>query len=59
MPKILELLRDEDIHATVFEPGSTVDNHTDKVEAVRAAGHEIAGAFIAHESGGDKDAAVA
>ena len=51
-------LRDEDIHATFCAPSWTVDNHTDKVEAVRAAGHEFTGAFIVHESGGDNAPAV-
>ncbi|GEM_PF-2982812 len=50
--------RDEDIHATFFAPGWTVGNYTDKVEAVRAAGHEIAGSFIVHESGDDNTPAV-
>ena len=58
VPKILDLLRDEDIHATFFVPGWTVDNHTDKVEAVLAAGHEIAHHGYTHRAPDPSDPAM-
>lgn len=42
VPKILELLRAEELKCTFFTPGWTVDNHTDKVEMIVKDGHELA-----------------
>jgi peptidoglycan/xylan/chitin deacetylase (PgdA/CDA1 family) len=42
VPKILELLKSEGLKATFFTPGWTVDNHTDRVEAILRDGHELA-----------------
>ena len=58
VPKILELLRDEDIGATFFVPGWTVDNHTDRVEAVLAAGHEIGHHGYTHRAPDPNDPAM-
>ncbi|MSP81465.1 MAG: polysaccharide deacetylase [Alphaproteobacteria bacterium] len=41
VPKILELLADEEIKATFFVPGWTAENHTSRAEAIVADGHEI------------------
>lgn len=42
VPKILEFLREEELKATFFTPGWTVDNHTGRVEAILKDGHELA-----------------
>ncbi|MCB2102357.1 MAG: polysaccharide deacetylase, partial [Rhodobacterales bacterium] len=42
VPKILELLREEDLPATFFVPGWVAENRTRRVEAIVAAGHEVA-----------------
>ena len=42
VPKILELLRDEELKGTFFTPGWTADNHPDKVQAILKGGHEVA-----------------
>jgi peptidoglycan/xylan/chitin deacetylase (PgdA/CDA1 family) len=42
VPSILQLLRDMGgLPATFFVPGTTAENHTSRVEAIVAAGHEI------------------
>lgn len=41
VPKILELLAEEDIKATFFVPGWTAETHQGRVEAILRAGHEI------------------
>jgi peptidoglycan/xylan/chitin deacetylase (PgdA/CDA1 family) len=41
VPKILELLDEEDIKATFFVPGWTAEHHTGRTEAILKAGHEI------------------
>ncbi|MGH6717995.1 MAG: polysaccharide deacetylase family protein, partial [Alphaproteobacteria bacterium] len=41
VPKILELLAEEDLKATFFVPGWTAETHLDRVEAIVRAGHEI------------------
>ena len=42
VPKILELLSQEELSATFFVPGWVADHRTKRVEAIVAAGHEIA-----------------
>jgi peptidoglycan/xylan/chitin deacetylase (PgdA/CDA1 family) len=41
VPKILELLAEEDLPATFFIPGWVVEHHTDRVKQIRDAGYEI------------------
>lgn len=41
VPRILELLEEENLKATFFVPGWVAEHHTDKVEAIRDADHEI------------------
>jgi peptidoglycan/xylan/chitin deacetylase (PgdA/CDA1 family) len=41
VPKILELLRQEDLKGTFFTPGWTVDAHPAKVEMILKDGHEL------------------
>ena len=41
VPKILEMLSEEEVPATFFVPGWTVENHTDKVEMILKEGHEV------------------
>jgi len=50
VPKILELLRHEEIKATFFVPGWTADNHTQRVEEILADGHEVAHHGYSHEA---------
>ena len=42
VPKILELLRQEDIRATFFVPGWTAERYPAQVESILAGGHEVA-----------------
>lgn len=42
VPKILEVLSDEELPATFFIPGWVIDNRTHVVEKIVKAGHEIA-----------------
>ncbi len=41
VPKLLELLREEDLPATFFVPGWVAENRTERVQAIADAGHEI------------------
>lgn len=41
VPKVLELLKQEDLTGTFFVPGWVAENRTERVEAIVAAGHEI------------------
>jgi peptidoglycan/xylan/chitin deacetylase (PgdA/CDA1 family) len=41
LPRILGLLRDQDIRGTFFVPGHTALRHPDAVAAIVAAGHEV------------------
>lgn len=41
VPKILELLSEEQVPATFFVPGWTVENHTNRVEMILKGGHEV------------------
>lgn len=42
VPKILDLLREENIRATFFVPGWVAENYSSHVEAILANGHEVA-----------------
>ncbi|MVW70007.1 polysaccharide deacetylase family protein [Bordetella sp. 15P40C-2] len=41
VPKICELLYEEDVKASFYVPGWTAENHTDKVELILKGGHEV------------------
>ena len=41
VPKILDLLDEEGLKATFFVPGWTAETHTERVEAIVRAGHEV------------------
>jgi peptidoglycan-N-acetylglucosamine deacetylase len=41
LPRILRLLADEDVLATFFVPGATVDAHPDAIKRIASAGHEL------------------
>jgi peptidoglycan-N-acetylglucosamine deacetylase len=41
VPRILELLREEEVKATFFVPGWTAEHHTAQAEAILRDGHEI------------------
>ena len=49
VPRILELLRQEQIRATFFIPGWVVEHHPDEARAIRDAGHEIGHHGYLHE----------
>lgn len=49
VPKILELLREEDIKATFFTPGWTAEKYADRMEMIVAGGHEIGHHGYLHE----------
>ena len=49
VPKILELLREEELKATFFVPGWTAEKYTDRLEAILAGGHEIGHHGYLHE----------
>jgi len=49
VPKILELLREEELKATFFVPGWTAEKYTDRMEAIVAGGHEIGHHGYLHE----------
>lgn len=49
VPKILELLREEELKATFFIPGWTAEKYVDRVEAIAAGGHEIGHHGYLHE----------
>ena len=49
VPKILETLEDAGAPATFFVPGWTAENHTARVEAIVARGHEIGHHGYLHE----------
>jgi peptidoglycan/xylan/chitin deacetylase (PgdA/CDA1 family) len=48
VPKILDLLAEEEVTSTFFIPGWTVENHQDRAEMVLKAGHEIAHHSYSH-----------
>ncbi|MGF7162872.1 peptidoglycan/xylan/chitin deacetylase (PgdA/CDA1 family) [Rhodoligotrophos appendicifer] len=49
VPRILELLKEEDLPATFFVPGWVAEFHQEKVEAIVAAGHEVGHHGYLHE----------
>jgi peptidoglycan/xylan/chitin deacetylase (PgdA/CDA1 family) len=50
VPLILDLLRDHGIVATFFVPGRVAERHPERVEAIVAAGHELAHHGYTHTS---------
>jgi len=50
VPLILDLLREHGIRATFFVPGRVAERHPDRVEAIVAAGHELAHHGYTHTS---------
>lgn len=48
IPKILETLTDVDVKGTFFVPGWTAENHTDRLEMILKAEHEIAHHSYSH-----------
>ena len=50
VPKILELLKEEDLPSTFFIPGWTAERHTARVEEIAAAGCEIGAHGYLHRS---------
>lgn len=49
VPKILELLREEDLKATFFVPGWTAEKYVDRMEAIVAGGNEVGHHGYLHE----------
>jgi peptidoglycan/xylan/chitin deacetylase (PgdA/CDA1 family) len=49
VPKILEMLAETETPATFFVPGWTVENHTDRVEMILKAGHEVGHHSYSHK----------
>lgn len=49
VPKILELLKQEELPATFFVPGWTAEYHMDRTHAIAEAGHEIGHHGYLHE----------
>jgi peptidoglycan/xylan/chitin deacetylase (PgdA/CDA1 family) len=50
VPRILRLLASYDIPATFFVPGHTIDSFPEAIEAILAAGHEVAHHGYGHEN---------
>ena len=49
VPRILDLLKAEDVRATFFIPGWVVEQHPERCRAIRDAGHEIGHHGYRHE----------
>ena len=49
VPRLLQMLEREDVRATFFIPGHTVDSFRAPCEAILAAGHEVAAHSYAHQ----------
>lgn len=49
IPRILDMLNRQDIKATFFTPGWTIDNYTESVEDIISHGHEVACHGYQHE----------
>jgi len=49
VPKILELLKEEELKGTFFVPGWTAEKYVDRVEAIVAGGHEVGHHGYLHE----------
>lgn len=58
VPKILELLRQEEIRATFFVPGWTADNYPGQVRAILDGGHEVAHHGYTHDAPDPQDPAM-
>ncbi|MBO9352658.1 polysaccharide deacetylase family protein [Bordetella petrii] len=59
VPKICELLHEEDVKASFYVPGWTAEHHTDKVELILKGGHEVGHHSYSHRwSDGDTDAEI-
>jgi peptidoglycan/xylan/chitin deacetylase (PgdA/CDA1 family) len=52
-PKILEVLKKNDVASTFFFTGDSIKAHPEVAESVKAAGHEIAAHTLFHETIGD------
>jgi peptidoglycan-N-acetylglucosamine deacetylase len=50
LPRLLRLLEREQLRATFFVPGYTLDKYTDRIKAVQAAGHELGCHGNVHET---------
>ena len=50
LDRVLDVLDDNQIHATCFVPGWVAEHYTDKVLEVKARGHEIAALGYHHEN---------
>lgn len=48
VPKILELLREEEVRGTFFVPGWTAEHHASRAEMIVAGGHEVAHHSYSH-----------
>jgi peptidoglycan/xylan/chitin deacetylase (PgdA/CDA1 family) len=49
IPKILELLREEELRGTFFVPGWTAEKYLDRMEAIVKGGHEVGHHGYLHE----------
>src|SRR5690606_3832666 len=59
VPKICELLHEEEVKASFYVPGWTAEHHTDKVELILKGGHEVGHHSYSHRwSDGDDDAEI-
>lgn len=59
VPKICELLHEEEVKASFYVPGWTAEHHTDKVELILKGGHEVGHHSYSHRwSDGDTDAEI-
>ena len=59
VPKILEMLSEEDVKATFFVPGWVCENHTERVEMILKQGHEVGHHSYSHIWVSDDPAAEA
>jgi len=57
LPRILDLLRKADIHASFFVPAWVAEHHPEAVPAIVAGGHEVGCHGDVHERVSDLDAA--
>ncbi|AKQ57704.1 polysaccharide deacetylase family protein [Bordetella hinzii] len=57
VPKILDTLEDAGVKGTFFVPGWTADNHTQRVEMILKAGHEVGHHSYSHRWTSDDPAA--
>ncbi|HEV8616961.1 MAG TPA: polysaccharide deacetylase [Methylomirabilota bacterium] len=57
LPRILDLLRDSEIHSSFFIPAWVIEHYPDAVKAIVAGGHEVGCHGDVHEKVSDLDAA--